>query len=146
MSNEPTPEGVSPGIDLDFFHRVYRTSLIVALLGALLMWEAFGAPGVLGWLWGVALSLLALASLEWSIRRFIRPEARSARSLVGIMLVKMVAITVILALAFAAALRGWISLIWVLVGFMLPHAVVMLKLVGQKVRALGAEDGRRPRG
>ena len=145
MSNEPTPEGASPGLDLSFIHRVYRTSLVVALLGALLIWESRGVPSLLGWLWGVALSLLALASLEWSIRHFIRPGTRSAGSLVGIMLVKMVVIAVILALAFVAALRGWIALPWVLAGFTLPHAVVALKLVGQKVRTLGADEGRRPR-
>ncbi|HTE18564.1 MAG TPA: hypothetical protein VK689_09315 [Armatimonadota bacterium] len=145
MSNEPPADGVAPGIDLDFFHRVYRTSIILALLGALLIWEPFGAAVVLGWLWGAGLSLLALASLEWSVRRFIRPDVRSARSLVGVMVVKLLGVTVVLALAFIGAREGWISLFGVLAGFMLPHAVVVLKLVGQKVRALSAEGGDPPR-
>ena len=127
-------------LDLAFFHRVYRTTLILMALGALLCWQPFGSRGVLGWLIGSGLSLFMLAGVEWSIVRFLQPNVRSTRGLVGVFLAKMLAATAILVFAFIAALNRWIHLPWVLIGFAMPHLVVGLKLLGQKVRDLTAVD------
>lgn len=129
-------------LDLSFIHRVYRTGLILTLLGAGLLWEAVGRGACLGWLVGASLSLLMLAGVEWSIKRFIQPESRSPRGLIGVLVAKMLAATLILVLAFVAALKGWLSILWVLAGFAMPHAVIVLKLAGQKVRELTrSQDG-----
>lgn len=121
-------------LDLSFIHRVYRTGAILAALVAVLLWEAAGRGASLGWLVGAALSLLMLAGVEWSIKRFIQPDSRSTRGLLGALLAKMAGATLVLVLAFVAALKGWLSILWVLAGFAMPHMVIVLKLVGQKVR------------
>jgi hypothetical protein len=138
-------------LDLSFIHRVYRTGSILALLGAGLLWEAAGRGASLGWLVGALLSLMMLAGLEWSIKRFIQPDSRSARGLLGALLAKMAGAAVVLVLVFFAATTegkmGWRVLLWVLAGFAMPHAVIVLKLVGQKVRQLmdaGAAPPSRP--
>jgi len=131
-------------LDLSFIHRVYRTGLILSVLGAAFLWEVIGPRACFGWLVGAFLSLLMLAGVEWSIKRFIQPESRSARGLIGVLLVKMVGAAVILVLAFLAALKGWLALLWVLAGFAMPHAVVVLKLVGLKLREFYAESDPPP--
>ncbi|MCC2668314.1 MAG: hypothetical protein K0Q72_785 [Armatimonadetes bacterium] len=128
------------GLDIDFIHRVYRTSLVLVLLGAVVLWEAMGPRASMGWLVGGSLSLLMLAGVEWSIRRFITPETQSPRGLLGMLLAKLLGAALLLALAFVAALKGWLALLWILPGFGLPHLVIVLKLVGQKVRGLYAAD------
>jgi len=136
----PPPPSASGGslfdsLDLAFFQRVYRTSLILVLLGSLLIWERFRAPSALGWLMGAGVSLLMLAGLEWSVRQFVRPEQQSMNHLLGVTAIKMVVVGALLLGAFLGALRGWISLVWMLGGFALPHAVIVLKLIGQKLNA-----------
>ena len=143
MNSEPRP-GLT-GIDLDFVHRVYRTSGVLALLIGLFLWEGRGAPSALGWLLGSVLSLGLLAGVEWSVRRFIQPEAQSASRVVLASLLKLLAAAAVLFFAFIAALRGWISLPWVLAGFALPHLVAGLKLAGQWVISRNpAGSGTRP--
>jgi hypothetical protein len=124
------------GLDLSFIHRVYRTSLIVVVIAMLLIWERFGLRAALGWALGSTMSLLGIASLEWSVRRYIQPGAKSLRPLFLMSIVKFLLAAVILAFAFVAALRGWLSLLWVLPGFMLPHVIIGLKFVGQKIVAV----------
>ena len=104
------------------------------VLGAGFLWEVFGPGACFGWLVGAGLSLLMLAGVEWSIKRFIQPESHSARGLIGVLVVKMVGASLILVLSFIAAMKGWLSIVWVLAGFAMPHMVVVLKLAGHKVR------------
>lgn len=120
-------------LDLHFIHRVYRTSAILVLILGLLLWESLGAPTALGLLIGAAVSLMMLAALEWAIRRFITPETRSPGTLLAVSALKLAAAAGILIGAFLAAQRGWVSILWILVGFAIPHLVIVLKLVGQKV-------------
>jgi len=128
------------GLDSNFIRRVYRTSLVLTVLGAALIWEAFRLPAALGWLCGCLLSLLMLMGVEWTVLRFIKPGSQSARGLMGMLLLKLLAAAAVLGLAFVGALKGWLLLIWVLPGFALPHTVIFLKLVGQKLRELSAPE------
>jgi hypothetical protein len=127
-------------LDLSFIHRVYRTGLILAVVGAAFLWEVAGSRASLGWIVGALLSMLMLAGVEWSIKRFIQPEARSTKGLIWTLVVKMLLALVILVLAFLAAVKGWLSILWVLPGFAMPHAVVVLKLAGLKLRELQTSD------
>ncbi len=120
-------------LDLSFIHRVYRTSAILVLVLGLLLWESLGGPAALGLLIGAAVSLMMLAALEWAIRRFISPETRSPGTLLAVSVLKLVVAAGILVGAFLAAQRGWVSILWILVGFAIPHLVIVLKLIGQKV-------------
>jgi hypothetical protein len=134
MNEEPPIPGLT-GLDLDFIHRTYRTSLILTAIGFPLLWEALSLRAGVGWLVGVLLSLAMLAGVEWTVRRYVRPETSSTRSMLGASAAKMLLAAGVLVLAFIAAQRGWLSLVWVLVGFMLPHVVIVLKLVGRMVNA-----------
>jgi hypothetical protein len=141
MNTEPSPLGGFSGIDLDFVHRVYRTSAVVTALLAVFLWESKGRPSALGLLLGAALSLLIIAGLEWSVRRYIQPESRSPSALIVVSLLKLLVAALVLVLAFVGATRGWIALPWVLLGFALPHVVAALKLVGQRVVARNPRNG-----
>lgn len=117
--------------------------MLVAILG-LLLWEAQGLPACLGLLIGAAASLSMLWSLEWGVRRFISPDQRSPGSLLGLSALKLVLVGAVLVGAFLAARRGWVALLWIPVGFAIPHGVIMLKLIGQKVNeALNPSPARR---
>jgi hypothetical protein len=142
MSDEPSPGSRLPGLDLSFIHRVYRTSIIVGIIAALLIWERFGPRAAMGWSLGSTLSLFALAMLEWSVRRYIQPGAKSMRSLIVVSLAKTLLMFVVLGLSYVAATNGWLSLLWVLPGFMLPHLIIGLKFVGQKVVATSRASAR----
>jgi Na+/H+-translocating membrane pyrophosphatase len=142
MSDEPSSPDWLPGLGLDFLHRVYRTSAVLALLGLVLLWERFGRAAALGWLLGALLSLLALVGFEWTVRRFIRPEAQSVQSMLLANFAKLALIAGVLVLAYVAALNHWVSLLWVLPGFAMPHLVIILKLVGHKVVELSRGQPR----
>jgi hypothetical protein len=133
MSEEPLIPGF--GLDLSFFPRVYRTSLVLIVLGALLVWERFKAPAALGWMVGSCMSLGALATVEWSVRRFVRPEAPAMNRLIGATMAKILLAAALMAVIFVGAQRGWVAPLWVLAGFALPHGVVFLKLIGRAVVA-----------
>lgn len=128
------------GLDLNFFRRVHRTSLVLTVLTGALIWEMFRMPAAVGWVTGSALSLLMLAGVEWTVLRFVRPGNRSTRGLLGMLLLKLVGAATVLGLAFVGALNGWLSLLWLLGGFALPHSVIFLKLIGQKLRELSVPE------
>jgi hypothetical protein len=133
------------GLDIGFVHRVYRTSVVLIVLGAAFIWETFRPPAAYGWLIGSTLSLLMLWGVEWTILRFINPQAQSARGLVGMLMLKLFGAAIVLGLAFFGAIKGWISLLWVLPGVALPHLVIVLKLLGWKLKQMG-EEGVKPTG
>ena len=128
------------GLDIQFIHRVYRTSIVLVLLIGAFLWEGVGWRTGLGWLVGGSLSLLMLAGVEMSIRRFITPETQSPQGLIGMLLLKLLGATAILGFCFFAAVKGWMNLLALLPGFALPHFVIVLKLAGQKLRALTAGE------
>ena len=130
----PNPNRSITPLDLDFLRRVYRTSTIVIVLLGAFIWEGAGRASGLAWLLGGVMSLLALAATEWSIRRFINPEQASARSLLGVSLLKLAILIGVVVGAFWAARSGYLNLPWALPGFMLPHLVILLKLAGRKVQ------------
>lgn len=120
-------------LEIDFVHRVYRTTGVLAVLLGAMIWERFGPKAALGWLLGAVLSLAAVAVLEWSVCTFFRPGQHSAGKLLAVSLGKMLVMFGALVLAYVAATHKWLSLLWVLPGFALPHLVIVLKLVGRWV-------------
>jgi hypothetical protein len=140
MTHEPPSSNALPHLDLAFIHRVYRTSLVLALLGALCVWARFGVPAALGWLAGTGLQLLVIAGVEWTVLRLL---GKSRVSLAAVSLLKLAAAAGVLLLALLAPRWGRASLvlflIGVLAGFSLPLMVMGLKLLGQ---ALQRASGR----
>ncbi len=127
--------------NIEFLHRVYRTTAILAVLGGLLIAERFGLSAAIGWGLGVSLHLGSMVSVEWSVRRLLVPGQRSLRMLSLISAAKLVLVITLLAAAALAALRGLLSPFWLLAGFVLPHAVMLLKLLGQRVLLLTGAAG-----
>lgn len=133
MSETPDIPG-PPALDMRFIRRVYRTSGVLAVLAALFLWEGVEPRSSASWLLGVGLSLLSLAATERTVRRTIQTGKQS--TILTAAAIKFPAIGIVLLLLFLGAQRRWVNLIWVLAGFALPHVVLVLKLVGQKVLEL----------
>jgi hypothetical protein len=128
----------SLALDLDFLVRVYRTGAILLVIGGMLAWARLSAAAGAGFALGGALSLLMLWGMEVTVRALIKPGSRSARGLIGAMLLKLLIATLVLFFCFLGAMRGWVSLFWVLLGFAMPHLVISLKLLGQQIRRVYA--------
>src|SRR5437867_3094925 len=94
-------------IDADFIRRVYRTSVIVWALVALMSYGPGGWTAVIGLTLGTALALGSLRALEWGIRRLMVPDAdaKVSRRVVGLGILKMIAIGVVLGAAIVAGQR-----------------------------------------
>jgi hypothetical protein len=142
MNEQPPNPPHSLGVDLNFLHRVYRTSLILLLLVAIFLFERGLPKSSLGWMVGGLLNLGLLAGVEFSIRKFVQPGSKSLTPMTGLLVGKLLFATAVLALVMWAAVNKWINPVWVLLGFMMPHAVLILKLVGQKLRSLNQESER----
>ncbi|MBM3459229.1 MAG: hypothetical protein FJX77_11935 [Armatimonadetes bacterium] len=132
-------EGTDPNlpIDLALLHRVYRMSAVLLMAGGILVWEPFGRPATVGLLLGGFLHLGLLLSLEWTVRRFVNPGQNSLRPLGIVSLFKLIAAAGVLGLAAFLATRGWLSLPWLLIGFVVPHAVLGLKVLGKMLTGSG---------
>jgi hypothetical protein len=137
--------GLGIKIDFDFIHRVYRTSSILLVLLGALIWEAASWRSAVGFAFGAAVSLGMLAMAEWSVRKWVNPGEQSMKRLAAVSTAKLFGGMFLLILAFLAARQGWMNLLWVLPGFAMPHAVLLLKLLGQKVRAMTAGSGEAAR-
>lgn len=135
-NGSPRPPRPVPALDLDFLPRVYRTSLVVAVLVGVFIWEGAGSRSAFGWWAGTALSLLGILGTEAAVRRFITPEAGSTRGLLGASCLKLFLLGGLVIAVFWLALRGWINPLWTLPGFALPHLVILLKLAGRRVLAM----------
>jgi hypothetical protein len=120
-------------LDPTFISRVFRTAVVVTALGALVFCERFGLPAALGWTLGALVNLGSLRALEWTVRGFTTSGRASPTLLAALSMLKLLVIIGILAGAFVAARAGRLSLIWVVPGFMMPHLVIVLKIVGLKL-------------
>lgn len=130
-----------PSLDPALFGRVFRTTAWVGLLVALYVHQQFGARATAGFLLGTAVSLAAVITLEWGVRRYVRAGSRSLAPLTAITFIKLLVIAGVLTGAAFAARRGLLDLVWVLPGVMLPHLVGLLKVAGTwLVRAIGPPD------
>ena len=138
--SEPASFFDSLALDLDFLVRVYRTCVIVLAILGMLLWARLSAAAGVGFAAGGALSLVMLWGMEVTVRALIKPGSRSAKGLAFVMLGKLLLAASVLVLCMMAAMRGWLNLIWLLAGFALPHTVVMLKLLGQQIRKVYAQN------
>jgi len=135
MTPDSTTHSRRPVLDIDFLHRLYRTTGIVVFIGALLIWENQGSAAGLGWIAGAVLCLGLYYLLELAVRRFIRAEEPNARGFVAASVGKLLVLLLVGVLLAWGARQRLINLIWVLVGFTVPHLVLLLKLAGQAVVA-----------
>jgi hypothetical protein len=144
MENPPPANPPEYGaLDMDFMRRVYRTSLVLILLVGGIVWEGFGPKAGLGWLVGSLISLIGVIGTDLSVKRFINPDSNSVGGLLGVSCAKLLVMILLVIGTFVAAKKGWINLLWALPGFAVPHAVILLKLAGQRIVAMNREAERR---
>jgi hypothetical protein len=142
--SDPIPSHSIAWLEPDFIRRVFRTSAVLVVLVAALLWELLGAAVVVGWLLGTGLSLAMLAGSEYSVRQLLAKKASPGR-LVGLLVAKMMAAVGVLLFALWGARQGWVSLLSLCAGFALPQAVILLKLMGQRLRAAMGQEAGPPR-
>jgi hypothetical protein len=114
-----------------YFGRVYRTSLAVFVLVALMVAGRGGLPAVIGYSYGAAVSLGSLKLIELMVRWFLRPELPWNRARVSLLMVlKLPFLTVILAGAAWMSVHGVANVFALVGGLGLAPAVIFLKTAG----------------
>ncbi|MDQ2730213.1 MAG: hypothetical protein M3Y56_01020 [Armatimonadota bacterium] len=117
-------------LDEKFIHRVYRTSLIVGAILALGVWGRWGFQFGLGLAAGVLIDLACLWTIEFGVRRFIRPGTKDYRPLLllagGMYPALLVALWILVQ-------SPWVNVPALAAGVTLPNAVIVLKVVGRNL-------------
>jgi hypothetical protein len=127
----PTRETLEEQYGEGYFGRVYRTSLLVFAIAAVLVWSRGSLPGLIGLSYGAAISLGSLRAIEIVVRGLFRPEVRlNRRIMVALMIVKLPLLALVLGGA-AWMVAEQIANPFALVGGVaLVQAVMFLKAVG----------------
>lgn len=117
-------------LDENFIRRVYRTSAIVAVIFAVAAWSRWGLSCCLGLAAGVVIDLACLWTIEFGVRRFIRPGVRDYKQL--LLFAGGMYPALIVALWGVVHFR-WVNVLALAAGIMLPNAVIVLKVLGRNL-------------
>jgi hypothetical protein len=129
MSHETTE------IDEAFIGRVYRTSVYVWGLVALLMLSLGQWWAAIGWTLGSLTSVGVLWSIEWIVRRaFVPDNEKALGQFKSFTLIKLVAVLPILGLAAWCSSRSVASIFAFCAGVVLTQAVIFSKVVLMLIR------------
>jgi len=126
-----------------FLRRVYSTSGIVSAFGAALLLQRSLPYAALSLAWGATASLLSLLLTDIGVRRATAPGAGDYRRLMKFVWLKIGGLTLFIVATIGAAVNGWLLPLWVLVGFALPHLIILLKCAGLAITGASAATGRR---
>lgn len=114
-----------------YFGRVYRTSLIVFALVALMLAGRAGLPALIGFSYGAAVSLGSLKLVELMVRWVLRPDLPWNRARMSVlMMLKLPFLTVIIAGAAWMAVHGIANVFALVGGLAMAPAVIFLKTAG----------------
>ena len=115
-------------VDDRFLLQVYRLTSILALIGMPILWAVYGLPAGLSFAIGSLLSLSAILSLEFIIRRMVKPggSPRTKRWLGFIALGKY---TVIFVGFYFLTKANWLNVYTLAAGVGLVQVVIILKAV-----------------
>src|SRR5437773_1591208 len=114
-----------------YFGRVYRTSLIVFALVALMLAGRAGLPALIGFSYGAAVSLGSLKVVELMVRWFLRPNLPWNRARVSLLMVlKLPLVSVIIAAAAWMAVHGIANVFALVGGLGMAPAMIVLKTAG----------------
>ncbi|MCZ6679455.1 MAG: ATP synthase subunit I [Candidatus Poribacteria bacterium] len=118
-----------------FLQQVYRLTTILALIATAILWAVYGLPGGLSFAIGSLFSLSAILSLEFVIRRMVKPggSPRAKRWLGFIALGKY---TVIFAGFYFLMKANWLNVYALAAGVGLVQVVIILKAVGMMIGIL----------
>ena len=126
-------------VDDRFLWQVYRLSTILALLVAPILWAVYGFPSGLSFAIGSLFSLSAILSLEFVIRRVVKPGGtpKTKRWLGFIALGKY---TLIFVGFYFLMKANWLNVYTLAAGVGLVQVVIILKAVGLMVGILFKGD------
>lgn len=126
-------------VDDRFLWQVYRLSTILALLVAPILWAVYGFPSGLSFAIGSLFSLSAILSLEFVIRRVVKPGGtpKTKRWLGFIALGKY---TLIFVGFYFLMKANWLNVYTLAAGVGLVQVVIILKAVGLMMGILFKSD------
>ena len=127
--------------DEGYFGRVYRTSVVVFGIAAVMLYGRGGLPALIGFTYGAAVSLASLRAIELFARHFLRPERHLKRARVAMLMVlKLPVLGLVLSGAAWLAAHQVANVFALVGGVALVQTVIFLKTVGAAlVAALSPE-------
>ena len=115
-------------VDDRFLQQVYRLTTVLALITTPILWAVYGLPAGLSFAVGSLFSLSAILSLEFIIRRMVKPggSPRTKRWLGFIALGKY---TIIFVGFYLLTKANWLNVYTLAVGVGLVQVVIILKAI-----------------
>ena len=115
-------------VDGNFLRQVYRLTVLLAIVGTVVFWTVYGTPEGSSFAIGSFLSLSAILSLEFVVRRLVKPGAppRAKRWIAFILLGKY---TVILGGFYLLMKADWLNVYALAAGIGVVQIVIILKAV-----------------
>ena len=122
-----------------FLLQVYRLTTVLALITMPILWAVYGLPASLSFAIGSLLSLSAILSLEFIIRRMVKPggSAGTKRWLGFIALGKY---TIIFAGFYFLTKANWLNVYTLAAGVGLVQVVIILKAIALMIGILSKNN------
>ena len=131
-------------VDDQFLRQVYRLTTVLALITIPILWAVYGLPACLSFAVGSLLSLSAILSLEFIIRRMVKPggSPRTKRWLGFIALGKY---TIIFAGFYFLTKANWLNAYTLAAGVGLVQVVIILKAIVMMIGILSKNNSTGPK-
>ncbi len=131
-------------VDDRFLQQVYRLTTILALIAMPILWAVYGLPAGLSFAVGSLLSLSAILSLEFIIRRMVKPggSPRAKRWLGFIALGKY---TIIFVGFYFLTKANWLNVYTLAAGIGLVQVVIILKAIAMMIGILSKNNSTGPK-
>ena len=131
-------------VDDQFLRQVYRLTTVLALIAMPILWAVYGLPASLSFAVGSLLSLSAILSLEFIIRRMVKPggSPRTKRWLGFIALGKY---TIIFAGFYFLTKANWLNVYTLAAGVGLVQVVIILKAIVMMIGILSKNNTTGPK-
>lgn len=115
-------------VDDKFLQKVYRLTVVLTVIGTVILWSVYGTPEGLSFAIGGFLSLSAILSLEFVIRRLVKPGGPSrAKRWIGFVLLGKY--TVIFGGFYLLMKADWLNVYALAVGIGVVQLVIILKAI-----------------
>lgn len=115
-------------VDDNFLRQVYRLTVVLGVIGTVILWTVYGTPEGLSFAIGGFLSLSAILSLEYVVRRLVKPGGPSrAKRWIGFILLGKY--TVIFGGFYLLMKTNWLNVYSLAAGIGVVQLVIILKAV-----------------
>ena len=115
-------------VDDNFLRQVYRLTVVLGVIGTVILWTVYGTAEGLSFAIGGFLSLSAILSLEYVVRRLVKPGGPSrAKRWIGFVLLGKY--TVIFGGFYLLMKTDWLNVYSLAAGIGVVQLVIILKAV-----------------